>query len=263
MTEHLTHGWEPDLDPADSLLRRHFLAMARRSCAMAERAGGSAGRWDDVAAADARSPFVFDNIAVLLQPPEYTDLDDVLRRLGGFYPPERHVALLSAWPTRDLTGPQDGGWQLMGHPPVMLRPAGGSAPPLPPGLEIRPVDAATVDVFLRTLVEAYPMPETPATVDGAPWLADDLRLFIGYADGEPVGTAGAHLANGIVDVEWVSAYSRFRGRGFGAALTWAATLASPEDPAMLIASDDGQPTYQRMGYLRLLRATMWHRPPTA
>jgi hypothetical protein len=29
---------------------------------------------------------------------------------------------------------------------------------------------------------------------------------------------------------------------------------------VLIASDDGQPVYQAMGYLRLMRLTMWHRP---
>jgi hypothetical protein len=52
-----------------------------------------------------------------------------------------------------------------------------------------------------------------------------------------------------------------RGRGFGAAVTWAATLADPAKPAVLIASDPGRPVYERMGYLRLMRLTMWGGTP--
>ncbi len=51
------------------------------------------------------------------------------------------------------------------------------------------------------------------------------------------------------------------GAGFGAAVTWAATLADPSKPALLIASDPGQPVYERMGYLRLMRMTMWGGAP--
>jgi hypothetical protein len=31
-------------------------------------------------------------------------------------------------------------------------------------------------------------------------------------------------------------------------------------PAVLIASDDGQGVYESMGFVRLLRLTMWDRP---
>ncbi len=37
-------------------------------------------------------------------------------------------------------------------------------------------------------------------------------------------------------------------------------MADPDSPAVLIASDDGQPDYEAMGHLRLLRLTIWHRP---
>ena len=46
-------------------------------------------------------------------------------------------------------------------------------------------------------------------------------------------------------------------------MTWAATLADPERPAVLVASDDGRPTYERMGYVAVARWTAWLRPPTA
>lgn len=42
-------------------------------------------------------------------------------------------------------------------------------------------------------------------------------------------------------VEWVSVLDRDRGKGYGATLTWAATLADPTLPGVLIASDPGQP----------------------
>jgi ribosomal protein S18 acetylase RimI-like enzyme len=258
--EHLTNGWEPDLDPGDSLLRRFVLANADRNAFMADRAGGRHRRWDDVAVADPGSPVLFDNAAVVLQPPAYVDVPDLVRRVVEFYPPERHFVLLSAWPTADLG---QAGLQLMGHPPLMFRPAGGRAPASPDGLRIvRVTDAETLGHFIDTLIEGYPVPgvagsalATTAVLDGP------VRLFVGYVDGRPVATAGARLGHGIVDVEWVATLPGYRGRGIGAALTWAATLVSPAEPATLIASDAGQPVYEKMGYLRIMRVTMWHRPP--
>ena len=64
--------------------------------------------------------------------------------------------VLSPFPTPDL-GPL--GLSLMGHPPLMYRPAGGAPPALPAGLTIHEVaDEADLAEFVRTLVEAYPMP---------------------------------------------------------------------------------------------------------
>ncbi|MFF5208608.1 GNAT family N-acetyltransferase [Streptosporangium sp. NPDC000396] len=258
--ERLTDGWEPDLEAGDSLLRRFVLANADRNAFVASCSGGRSERWDDLAVADPVSPIMFDNAAVLLRPPAYIDLPDTLRRLMNFYPPERHFVLLSAWPTPDLGAT---GMELMGHPPFMMRPPGGMPPPLPRGFEIVPVtDRRTLDDFVNTLVEAYPLPGAQGTILGdVRVLRGPIRLFVGYADGRPVATSGARLGHGIVDVEWVSTLPSHRGRGIGAALTWAATLVGPAEPATLIASDDGQPVYEAMGYIRLMRLTMWHRPP--
>jgi hypothetical protein len=60
-------------------------------------------------------------------------------------------------------------------------------------------------------------------------------------------------------VEWVSTKSAHRGRGFGAALIWQATNVDPSAPAALLATNDGRPVYERLGYLPLLRFTMWAR----
>ena len=63
-----------------------------------------------------------------------------------------------------------------------------------------------------------------------------------------------------VQVEWVATRPGYRGRGIGAALTWAATVARPDTPAVLVATDDGRPVYERLGYLSILRLAMWLRP---
>ena len=59
-----------------------------------------------------------------------------------------------------------------------------------------------------------------------------------------------------VHVEWITSDPARRGRGYGEAMTWEATLAWPDLPATLIASDAGRPTYERMGYLSVLRVTL-------
>ena len=260
MAEHLTHGWEPELEVGDSLLRRYVHAVGDRVAFMAEVAGGCVERADDVVLGDAGSPAPYDNGAVLLQPPEICDIDDVVQRLDEAVPASRGFVLLSAWTLPDL---RRFGLELMGHPPLMFRPAGGDAPATPPGLDI--VEVRTHDeraTFARALTEGYPMPGG----DDGPFGRDDvlagpLRLYLGMVDGKPVATAGACVAHGLNDVEWVSTMPDARRQGYGEALTWAATFADRSLPSALIASDLGQAIYERMGYVKLLRMTLWWRPP--
>jgi GNAT superfamily N-acetyltransferase len=260
--EHLTHGWEPELPAGDSVLRRFVLGIAARAETMATAVGGRQQRWDDLAVADPASPVFFDNAATLLQPPAYIDVDDAVARALEFYPPDRHFVLLSAWPTPDLTAT---GLELMGHPPFMVRPAGGTAPPPPAGLSIERVnDEHMLADFIATLTEGYPMPAGRGGALAHPSLLDgDIVLFVAYDNGRPVATAGAHVGCGVNDVEWVATLPSHRRRGIGSAVTWAATLVDPSLPAVLIASDDGQAVYEAMGYVRIQRLTMWHRPPAS
>lgn len=259
MTEQLIHGWEPGTPAGDSLLRQFVLSAAEVSGWIAERAGGRAQRWDDASAADAGSPVLFDNLAVLLAPAAYVDVDDAVARIVAHYPPARHFVLLSPWPTPDL---RRHGLELMGHPPFMTRAAGGTAPPLPADLHVvEAADAATLADACAVLGGGFGMP-----VDGSP-LADPavlggpLRVWVGYEGDRPVATAAARVSHGVIDVEAVATLPDCRGRGYGEALTWAATLADPSLPAVLYASDLGRPVYERMGYLTQFRFTLWHRPP--
>ena len=229
---------------------------------MARAIGGRARRTDVYSAADPASPVMFDNAVVVLQPASYVDLRSALVEALAWYPPQRHVVVLSPFPTPDLSPV---GLSLMGHPPLMYRPAGGAAPALPDGLTINEVaNESDLAEFVKTLVEAYPMPggESSGIAD-VRVLDASIRLFVGRIDGATVATSGARIGHGVNDVEWVSTRSDHRRRGIGQALTWAATLADPEFPAVLIASDDGQGVYESMGFVRLLRLTMWHRPPVS
>ena len=79
--DHLTHGWEPELADSDTLLRRFVLASAHRSVDLAIRGGGRGELRPAISLADPASPVMFDNIAVLLQPPAYIDLDATMEEL--------------------------------------------------------------------------------------------------------------------------------------------------------------------------------------
>ena len=140
----------------------------------------------------------------------------------------------------------------------MVRGAGGTAPEPPPGISLVEVrDAAGLDIWDRVLAEGFPAPHSPAP---PALLGGPARFWLAWADGEPVGTALSYVAHGVVDVEAVATLPGHRRRGIGAALTWAATLADPDLPAVLMASDDGVGVYREMGYLPVTRWTLWCRP---
>ena len=75
MTEALFSGWAADAPVDDLLLRQFTFALADRAPFLAERIGCPELRTDAVAACDPGSPVIFDNLAVLLQPPVMIDLD--------------------------------------------------------------------------------------------------------------------------------------------------------------------------------------------
>ena len=262
MAEHLTHGWEPDTPADDSLVRTFLEGTAARGEYFAALVGGRAARVNGVALADVNSPVWFENTAVLMAPCELLDRDATIATILDFYPRERHIVLFSAFATWDLS---DAGFELMGHPPFMVRPAGGGPPPWPTAFEARPVETAEdAATFTRILEDAYPMPGARAAAMAQLSEYDGpMRLYNGYLGGEAVATAGAWVGDGLNDVGWISAMPSTRRKGVGAAITYASTVAEPEMPAVLISSDLGNRVYEALGYLTLFRMTLWHRPPTA
>jgi hypothetical protein len=261
MAEHLPDAWDAGLPADDNLIKQYVLGYAELMEAMATALGWPAVRTDRFVAVDATTQFVFQNCVVPLRPFGTGEVDDVIGEAEAFFRARDGgpFLLFGGFPIPDLA---ERGWGLMGHPPLMLRPAGGEAPPLPEGLEVNRVSSVEdLEEFTTTLVEAFPVPELaglPLGGYGPPLIdVDGWNMWVGRIDGRAVATAGAWVHGGLVDVEWISARPETRGRGIGAAVTWAATMADPSRPAMLIASDLGQPVYERMGYLRLTRFTLW------
>ncbi|HEX2072774.1 MAG TPA: hypothetical protein VHF92_03225 [Geodermatophilus sp.] len=257
---HLTTGWEADLAEHDTLVRQAVLVHASWPVAVARSAGRpwSAGpRWAGGWIGDRGA---LTNPVVLTQPP--ADPAAVVAEIEALFPPHVPYLLLDPWPLPDLAGL---GLVLLGHPPLMARlPAPGPAAP-PPEVEVHEVRTPEeLVVAERVLVEGYPMPDLeplqPGDLLGPAILGTATRVWLARTDDGPAAVAAAHEHAGVTLVEYVATLPRARGRGAGAAVTWAATLANPTRPAVLIASDDGRPVYERMGYRAIERWSAWLRP---
>ena len=255
--ELLVTGWEPDTAPGDTVLRNYVATLEDRLLGLARASGGRVERTDRALLVDLQSSYVFDNIVVPTGFLDADELDEVMTRAAAFFPTGTSWSVQALSPAVDLARY---GLTLLGHPPLMYRPAGGEGPPTPDGLEIRRVASRDdLALFEQTLVRAYPLPPGSAVV-GEGVLDEGFCGWVGLLDGVAVATAGSHTAHGLTEVEWVSTLADCRGRGVGAALTWAATTVEPDIPAVLVATDDGRPVYERLGYLPLVRLAMWLHP---
>jgi GNAT superfamily N-acetyltransferase len=255
----LPDGWGGDTPVDDTLVRAYAEGYADLVELLGNAGGHATLRTPEFVACDLLAPFPFVNAAVLLRPVS-DPRDPVLDEISAFFAPDEEATPFLVWSATPTPSFQDRGWGLMGHPPLMLRPDAPADPPQPDGLEIVEVrDSEALAVFDATMTEAYPVPTMvgrrsfgDGVLDAPGW-----NMFLGMIDGRAVGTAAAHVTDAFVDVEWISTRDDHRGRRIGEALTWAATLAARDRPAMLFASDLGQPVYERMGYLRLARLTLW------
>jgi GNAT superfamily N-acetyltransferase len=255
---HLTTGWEPGLPATDTITRA---AIDNHVALVADPAPGTATLVTDrVAAGDQGSPSLFLNAGILRQPVVDGD-DPVLADVDAFLAarPGGPGCLFSPWPTPDLT---DRGWQLAGHPPLMVLPAGATAPSPPAALRVAEVgQGAEADDFGRVLVEGYPVtelqPYQPGSVFAAEAFRDGRRGWIGYEDDRAVAAAIGLEQDDVVGVHFVATLPDARGKGYGEALTWAAANPGLGRPSILVSSDLGRRVYERMGYLAIDRWTLW------
>jgi GNAT superfamily N-acetyltransferase len=266
-------GWEPEAPASDTIVRAFLLNCADASVVAVEaQYGRILGHGEPLGATlvavDLGRPAGLANCTTLLQPLGAHNQEEVLAALDTFYGAgddgrSGMVVLFSAWPTPDL---RPNGWRLMGHPPLHLLPPGQALPPPPSGLRIELVqDGAALADWELVAVHGYPLPDLGPYLPGGMFPARLLndgrwRFWLGrHEDGRAVSCAAAFVAHGLNNVAFVATLPEARGRGYGRALTWRAALADPALPAVLLSSDDGRPVYERMGFVPLLRFTLWFR----
>lgn len=257
--EYLTTGWEVDLPAADSLVRQGVLAHVSWARALTTAARGDFAEGHGWCAGRGGGASALLNWAIVTRPPR--SWASTMGALSAAYPDDVSAIVISPFPAPDLTAH---GFELVGHPPLMFRPTSGSGTAPASSVEVRQATTpGELQDAERVLVEGYPMPDMADLPPGDFYRSDVVdaltRVFVGYLNGDPVATSAAHSAAGVTVVENVAVLASARGRGAGAALTWAATTTWPEQGAVLIASDDGQPVYERLGFLRVERWTCWLR----
>ena len=259
----LTTGWEHDLPPGDTELRRFVLAWSESLAGPVAASGGRVARTDDALTADLGRPASYYSSAVLLRPPSLdrwdTVLDGVERTM--FREGSGRVHLWSAWPTPDLSGR---GWELEGHPPFLFRPPGGPLPGAAPDLVVHEVaDAEQLATWERVVTEGYPLPDLLPWRPGA-LFADEvrrsgLRMWVGHADDEPVAAAASYVALGLHVLAIGVVLPRARGRGYWRTLLHTRLAAYPDLPSGSLFSDMSRPGAQQHGFWPVSRFTLWTR----
>jgi hypothetical protein len=256
----LETGWLADTPVTDTVLRRFLFNQADANAAIATASGGRHDRTDDLAMADANGPVPYFNQSILLRPLTSTD-DPLLRDLDAFYrgASGRMRTLLSLWPTPDLA---PHGWSLVGHPAFMVRGAFGVSFTAPDNVTVQ--RAATAEDLLdaeRIAVEGYPLDEAkglpPLSVFPAKLLDTSFTLRLGRLDGQAVAAGACHVAHGVVNLCFAATLPQARRRGVWEALVWDRVNDGPSLPAVAYTSDYSRPGFERMGFVPIIRFTLW------
>ena len=253
----LETGWSASTPPGDSIESDFLRCWAERIRSFARAGAAPLVDDDGVTLAVLSTRTFWGNLGVVRRPDQ--DPQELARRLAAALPPGAPVALFSPWPLLDLGAI---GFQSQGFPPLMVRPPGAGAVEVPDGITVtEATDPAALAEWEQTLIEAYPTPgadvEPPLTLFPAGVLGSSTRFWTAHRGGRAVATAASHVGHGVVDVEFVATRDEERGRGVGAAVTWAATAADTSLPAVLVASDPGRSVYERLGYLTTRRWRFW------
>lgn len=261
-SEHLTTGWEPDTPWSDTLVHRVVHAYASSLWRPVHRAGGHVVHDPRVVVHDLGRPAAFENGATLLAPLA-ADADHLLDEVEGqLHAGRGRVWLWSPWPTPDL---RHRGWELAGHPPVLVRPPGPA--PAPPATDVEVVevhDASGVAAWQQVVARGYPLEELadrtePAWLD--PRVLDaDHRLWLGLRGGRAVAAGASHVAAGTLVFAMGATLPAARGHGAWNALAHVRLTAHPHLPAASLFSDDSRPLAERLGFVPIHRWTLWTRP---
>ncbi len=262
----LETGWRPGTPADDTLLRRFVLNLSSSWAAAADSRQGRIRRDERFVAADLGHPSGMFNSTTLLQPLPGDDLDDTLDEVESFYAEEgsgTHL-LWSPWPTPDL---RERGWELEGHPPMLLRPAGIPIDQeVPDELEIVEVhDRHGIEEWCALAVDAFPLddlqPHRPGALFDEAILSDDrYRFLVGRVDGEPVCIGSRYVAHGLNTLFLAATHPDARGHGYYRAMAARRVADRPDLPDTAVVSDMSRPVLvDRLGFLPITRFTLWAR----
>jgi len=232
--------------------------LARTWAAMGRAIGADVAESEALTLVATGAPIPFFNGAYLLDP--YADPASTIAAAVDFFRPHGIGWLL--WVREDvapavLDAGRAAGLRDTGGPPAMGVAPIPPAPPLPPALQID--IATTVDdvaAHAELLRRAFGVPQELSDRFAQPTLLDDetLCVFIGRLDGVPVSCSLLAVSGQTAGVYNVATSPDHRGKGYGAALTWAVIEEGARrgcTQAILQASALGYPVYRRMGFVDL------------
>lgn len=262
-------GWLADTPVDDTLLRQFLHNQADYADVIAEQHGGATARTPDVALAGSRCLVPYFNEALLLRPLA-SDEDPVLDAIDDFYrgggagEDSPVWVLLSAWPTPPLQGR---GWELVGHPAFVIRTPGSALrpPAARPGLRLdvrRATTPAAVREAERVMAEGYPIDEAkgqPGAAFPATLGDTEISVRIASVDGEDVAVGVGYVARGCVNLAGAATLPAARRTGAWGALVRARVEDAPDLPAVAFTSDFSRPGFEHLGFVSVLRFTMWTR----
>jgi GNAT superfamily N-acetyltransferase len=159
------------------------------------------------------------------------------------------------------------GWSRRRDPtPGMALSIPSSTPPPPSDLTIEPVHTPTdLLAYREAAFRGFGHPVAAAHIFLGERLltSPQVRMYAGLADGRVVATSMLVATNAVAGIYWVATLEQARGRGLGAALTWAAVAGGRAlgcTIANLQASRLGFPVYARMGFEHILDYEFLHPP---
>lgn len=259
------NGWLPDTPVEDNLLRQFLHNQADLYDQVAAGFDGTTARTAEVALAASRCVVPYFNEALLLRP--LLDASDpVLDEIDAFFAASDAPAwvLLSPWPTPPL---QARGWQLGGHPAFVVRTPGAPLRPAAdrPGVDLRVRRATTAaDLFAaeQVLAEGYPVDEAvgrPGSALPTSLTDTDVSVRLATVDGADVAVGMGYVAHGCVNLCGAATLPQARRTGAWGALVHARVDDAPDLPAVAFTSDFSRPGFEHLGFVSVMRFTMWLR----
>jgi GNAT superfamily N-acetyltransferase len=154
---------------------------------------------------------------------------------------------------------ESSGWRRKSEPtPGMALSIPRAIPAAPEGLSIAAMRTPEELVAFREAAFrgfGYPLAVARFFLSEPLLAMPHVRMYAGLVDGVVVATSMLIATGSVAGIYWVATLDEQRGRGYGAALTWAAVEGGRAlgcELASLQASQLGRPVYTRMGFAHVL-----------